>query len=70
MVDKLYMVSNICDSLWNTSDAVVFLYREKYYNDNIRNDVMEFNVAKADQKTGLFKLDYKRLLKEWRIERV
>ena len=67
---RVDMVSNICDSLWNTSDAVVFLYRERYYNDNIRNDVMEFNVAKADQETGMFKLDYKRLLREWRIERV
>jgi hypothetical protein len=31
-----------------TFDAVVFLYREKYYNDNIRDDVMEFNVAKTE----------------------
>ena len=67
---RVDMVSNICDSLWDTSDAVAFLYREKYYNDRLRDDAMEFNVAKAEYETGMFKLDYKRLLKVWRIERV
>ncbi len=64
---RVDMVSKLCDSLWDTSDAVVFLYREKYYKDSIRDDIMEFNVAKAEKETGMFKMDYKRLLKEWRM---
>ena len=56
------MTRKMCGSLWKSSDGVVFLWRESYYNRSCTNNDIEFIIAKdSNGISGLITLNYQTL---------
>ena len=51
------MTKQMCDSLWESSDSVIFLYRDRYYNEDSENNNMEIIIAKNEFYVGKYKYD-------------
>ena len=60
---KADMTKQMCDSLWNSSDAVIFLYRDTYYDQTSENTDLELIVVKGSSTYGRYKYDFNKLLR-------
>lgn len=52
------LTKQMCDSLWDNSDGVVFLYRDSYYDENTENTELELIVEKGNSLYGRYKYDF------------
>ncbi len=55
------MTKKICQSLRKQSDVVMFLYRENYYNPDIKENILEIGIVN-NNATGVIKVDFKKLI--------
>lgn len=60
------MTRKMCGSLWKSSDGVLFLWREAYYELNITKDIMNFIIAKGiNDNLAQFQIDFIKLKEIW-----
>lgn len=54
------MTRKMCGTLWKSSDGVIFLYRNSYYETNKETDIMNIIVAKniPYSETGIYREDF------------
>lgn len=57
------MTKQRCDSLWDSSDGVVFLYRDGYYDKSTKNNDLEFIIEKGNSIHKRYKYDFNVLLR-------
>lgn len=57
------MTKHMCDSLWDNSDGVVFLYRDSYYDECTDNKDMELIIEKGNSLYGRYTYDFNMLLR-------
>lgn len=63
------MARKICGTLWKTSDVIIFLWRDAYYERYCTNDAMNFLIAQnIGGKLGKFKVNFKKLIEIWDSE--
>lgn len=60
---KADMTKQRCDSLWDSSDGVVFLYRDGYYDKSTKNNDLEFIIEKGNSIHKRYKYDFNVLLR-------
>jgi len=52
------LTKQMCDSLWDNSDGVIFLYRDSYYDENTENTELELIIEKGNSLYGRYKYDF------------
>lgn len=52
------LTKQMCDSLWDNSDGVVFLYRDSYYDERIGNEELEIIIEKGNSVYRRYKYDF------------
>ena len=57
------MTKHMCDSLWDNSDGVVFLYRDSYYDECTDNKDLELIIEKGNSLYGRYTYDFNMLLR-------
>ena len=61
------MTRKMCGTLWKSSDGVLFLWRDAYYERHCTNDDMDFIIAKdiGGNSCRLFNMDFRKLKEIW-----
>ena len=57
------MTKHMCDSLWDNSDGVIFLYRDSYYDECTDNKDLELIIEKGNSLYGRYTYDFNMLLR-------
>lgn len=60
------MTRKMCGTLWKSSDGVLFLWRDAYYERHCTKDDMDFIIAKdIDGNSCRFNMDFRKLKEIW-----